>query len=105
MNARIADYDVFPSVVKSGENVEISIKPRGDHAKFDDAVEFANKQAQYKSTEESDNKLNEKLIDLSNSEAIADAKKQAMYRPFDTINKTYASPFDGNSLYSPKFGL
>ncbi len=40
MNARIADYDVFPSVVKSGENVEISIKPRGDHAKFDDAVEY-----------------------------------------------------------------
>ncbi len=40
MNARIADYDVFPSVVKSGENVEISIIPRGDHAKFDDAVEY-----------------------------------------------------------------
>lgn len=90
---------VYASIAMSTYGLYTGIK------EFDDIVEFANKQSQYKSTNEADNKLNEKLIDLSNNEAMADAKKQAIYRPFDTINKTYASPFDGNSLYSPKFGL
>lgn len=40
MAERIADYDVFPSVVKSGANTVILIKPRGDHAQFDDEVEY-----------------------------------------------------------------
>lgn len=33
---RFADYEVFPSVVKSGEMSEITIIPRGDHARFAD---------------------------------------------------------------------
>lgn len=40
MAERIADYDVFPSVVKSGENTEIFIKPRGDHAQFNDTLDY-----------------------------------------------------------------
>lgn len=94
-----AGWQIAMSLVMSAYSMYTGIK------EFDDIVEFANNQAQYKYTKESDNKLNEKLIDLSNSEAMADAKKQAMYRPFDTINKTYASPFDGNSVYNPNFGL
>ena len=95
----IPPWVVYASLVMSTYGLYTGIK------EFDDMVEFANKQAQYKSTDEANNKLNEKLVDLSNNEAIADAKKQAIYRPFDTINRTYASPFDGNSVYSPKFGL
>lgn len=33
---RIADYEVFPSVVRSGEESLITITPRGDHACFND---------------------------------------------------------------------
>lgn len=40
MEERIADYSVFPSVVKSGVTTEISIIPRGDHASFDDAAVY-----------------------------------------------------------------
>lgn len=35
---RIADYEVFPSVVKCGEKSLITITPRGDHAHFKDGL-------------------------------------------------------------------
>lgn len=34
MEERIMDYDVFPSIVKSGEVTQITIRPRGRHAAF-----------------------------------------------------------------------
>lgn len=37
---RIADYEVFPSVVRSGENSSIAIKPRGEHARFIDEFKY-----------------------------------------------------------------
>lgn len=40
MDARISDYDVFPSVVKRGVKTAITIIPKGDHAKFNDSLEY-----------------------------------------------------------------
>lgn len=68
---------------------------------YDDLVEEYNKQKNKKNTKESDNKLNEKLIDLSESDNL----KDNIYRPFERINKTYESPFKESKIYSPNFGL
>lgn len=72
---------------------------------YDDTIEFIKKQAQNKTTEEADNKLNEKLIDLSMKGEIEEARRNAIYKPFDAINKNYDSPFDKSNIYSPRFGL
>lgn len=40
MEERIADYNVFPSVVESGVESEILIQPRGDHASFCDGTDY-----------------------------------------------------------------
>lgn len=38
MKMRIADYEVRPGVVPSGERVRVRIIPRGRHASFDDQI-------------------------------------------------------------------
>ena len=72
---------------------------------FDDMVESAEKQKKLENrNKQSDKDIAEKLIDFSQSD---DAKNTnaILYRPFDSINNTYKSPFSDNKIYSPKFGL
>lgn len=72
---------------------------------YDETIEFMKKQAQNQTTEEANNKLNEKLIDLSTKGEVEEARRNAIYKPFDAINKNYDSPFDNSNIYSPRFGL
>lgn len=72
---------------------------------YDELVEYSKNIDSKYETSDTDSKLYEKVLDLSNSDEMVEAKKNTIYKPFETINKTYASPFDGNSVYSPKFGL
>lgn len=70
---------------------------------FDEAKEIAKTYSRNNSnTEEATNKLNEKLIDLSNSKDGIEAKNNALYKPFDAINNIYRSPFEKGGLYSKK---
>lgn len=73
--------------------------------KFDNIVESVEKQKKLENkNKQSDKEIAEKLIDFSQSD---DAKNtnEILYKPFDSINNTYKSPFSDNKIYSPKFGL
>lgn len=72
---------------------------------FDDMVESAENQKKLENrSKQSDKEIAEKLIDFSQSD---DAKNTnaILYKPFDSINNTYKSPFLDNKIYNPKFGL
>lgn len=72
---------------------------------YDELVEYTkNMDSKYK-TNDTDSKLYEKVLDLSNSNEMVEAKNNTIYKPFDSINRMYKSPFDENGIYNPTFGL
>lgn len=71
---------------------------------FDKMKESLENQKKRDNKKDTNSELYDKIIDLSNGKDEFDARNNALYKPFESINNIYRSPFEKNGLYNPKFG-